>query len=62
MERPITIARQEFIEELVSLVNSSGLPAFVISEVLTTTLQATRTQERIQLEEDRKKMEAKKDD
>lgn len=61
MEKPITIARQEFIEELVSLVNTSGLPAFVISEVLTTMLQATREQEKIQLEEDRKKMEVKKD-
>lgn len=38
MEKPITVARQEFIEELVKLINESGLPAFVISPILKDTL------------------------
>ena len=61
MEKPITIARQEFIDKLVSLINTSGLPAFVISGILEAMLQATREQERLQLEADKKKMEEKKD-
>lgn len=34
MDKPITVARIEFIDKLVELVNNSGLPSFVIMPVL----------------------------
>lgn len=34
MDKPITVARVEFIDKLVELVNNSGLPSFVIMPVL----------------------------
>ena len=35
---PITVARQKYIEEICSITNKSGLPAFVIADVLERTL------------------------
>lgn len=43
LEKPITVRRKEFVDELAKLVNSSGLPAFVIADLLerlVTTLHA----------------------
>ena len=34
MNKPIELARQDFIDGLVSLVNEAGLPAFVVADVL----------------------------
>lgn len=34
VQKPITVARQDFMEQLVTLCNISELPLFVISEVL----------------------------
>ena len=34
IKKPITLAQQDFTKDLVELVNSSGLPAFVISNIL----------------------------
>jgi hypothetical protein len=34
MEKPLTVARQEFAENIVSVINDSGLPAFVALEIL----------------------------
>lgn len=34
MDKPITVARQEFMDALVNLVNGSELPAFVITPLL----------------------------
>lgn len=34
MDKPIVIRRQEFIEELINLINGSGLPAFAVIDVL----------------------------
>ena len=36
MQKPITVARQEFIEKISSAVNESGLPAFVVADVFKT--------------------------
>ena len=41
MEKPSTVLRQEFMENLASLINSSQLPAFVIADILKNTLQVT---------------------
>lgn len=34
IEKPTTIAREEFITNLVNLINESGLPAFVMEPIL----------------------------
>ena len=34
ISKPITVARQEFAENIVELINNSGLPAFVALEIL----------------------------
>ena len=52
MEKPITVARQEFTQALVNLVNSSGLPAFVMRQSLAQMDQALAQLEQAQLEKD----------
>ena len=34
MNKPLTIARQEFAQALVELINNSGLPAFIMSDLV----------------------------
>lgn len=52
MDKPITVARQEFTQALVNLVNSSGLPAFVMRQSLAQMDQALAQLEQAQLEKD----------
>ena len=52
MEKPITVARQEFTQDLVNLVNNSGLPAFVMRSALAQMDQALAQLEQAQLEKD----------
>ena len=53
MNKPLTIARQEFIDDLVNLINGSGLPAFVMSDVLSDILSDVRMEEQRQLARDK---------
>ena len=39
MNKPLTVARQEFLEAVVMLVNKSPLPAFVLAEMLEVALK-----------------------
>ncbi len=57
MTKPITVARQEFNEKLVALVNESKLPAFVVREALATAYEGLTEVEKAQLEADRKAWE-----
>lgn len=50
--KPITVARQQFIEQLCSIVNNSGLPAFVISDVLERVLFEVKTLAKAELQRD----------
>lgn len=34
IKKPITIARQEFIDNLIKLCNDSGLPFFIIEDII----------------------------
>lgn len=52
MVKPITVARQEFSESLVKLVNESGLPAFVMRQALAQMDNALSQLEQAQLEKD----------
>ena len=38
MNKPSTVARQEFIEKQIELINNSGLPAFVLVDIAEETL------------------------
>lgn len=51
--KPISIAREEFINALANLINESGLPAFIISPVLKEVLVEVQNAERVQLEQDK---------
>lgn len=55
MNKPITIVREEFIEELTNLINNSGLPAFILEPVLRDTYNKVKAVERQQLENDKKR-------
>lgn len=58
MVKPITVARQEFSEALVKLVNNSGLPAFVMRQALAQMDNALSHHEQAQLEKDRAEWDA----
>lgn len=58
MNKPITVARQEFSEALVKLVNESGLPAFVMRQALAQMDNALSQLEQAQLEKDRAEWDA----
>ena len=42
MTKPSTVARQEFIEKQVALINESGLPAFVLIDIVEEALDQLR--------------------
>ena len=42
MQKPSTVLRQEFVENLAELINTSELPAFVLADVLKNTLTVTQ--------------------
>lgn len=52
MRKPTTIARVEFIENLIQLINSSDLPAFVIEPILSSVLLDVRKDMDIQYKRD----------
>ena len=43
VRKPLTIARQEFLENIAKTINESGLPAFIIGDVLSGVLSEVRT-------------------
>ncbi len=57
MQKPITVAKKEFSEAVVEVVNSSGLPFFVIRQVLEELLKAVCQGEEAQEEKDRAEYE-----
>lgn len=63
MDKPIELARQEFIEKLVDVVNGSQLPAFVAADVFRNMVVQLDQAAAAQLEQARKayeEQEAKK--
>lgn len=57
MNKPITVARQEFVDGLVELINSSALPAFIIREVIAKTDAELAKVEQTQYEQDKQAWE-----
>lgn len=54
MDKPITVERMEFAEAMVQLINSSSLPAFVISDVMKSALQHVEALSDAQYENEKK--------
>ncbi len=57
MDKPITVAREEFTQDLIKMVNTAELPAFVIADILKDALAEIRRIAERQLAEDRQKWE-----
>ena len=55
--KPITILREEFIENLLNLCNGSGLPFFVLESILKDFTQNIHAASKQQYETDKKKYE-----
>lgn len=52
--KPITVARQEFLDSQVALINNSGLPAFIVADILGQLLASVKQQIQPQYESDAK--------
>ena len=55
MEKPITIIRSEFMEELNSLIDNSNLPPFILEPIFRDVYNMIRNAEIRQLEYDKQK-------
>ena len=58
MNKPITVAYEEFKLELASLINNSGMPMFLIESILQNYLGEVRAVAQKQYENDKKQYEA----
>lgn len=54
-EKPITLMREDFINDIVDLCNNSGLPFFMIEDIMKNLVREIHAAAQQQLEEDRKK-------
>lgn len=52
MDKPITVAREEFRRDLVDVINNAKLPAFVIRGVIEEILPVLKDQENMQYQKD----------
>lgn len=59
--KPITVKHEEFIDNLMSLINTSGLPFFVVESVLSNILRDVSVLRQQQYEKDLKRYEQMKD-
>ena len=57
IRKPLTIARQEFLENLANVINESELPAFIIGDVLSGVLSEVRALAERQYNNDRENYE-----
>lgn len=59
IQKPITLLREDFIENIQNLCNSSGLPYFVISDILKWLIPQVDEVARREIEKDKAIFEAK---
>lgn len=57
-EKPITLVREDFINNIIDTCNNSGLPFFMIEDIMKDLIQQIHAAAKQQLEEDRKKYQA----
>lgn len=62
MERPLSVAREDFVEDLVKLINDSGLPMFVVLDVLKGAEVEVKDAAQRQYEQDKKAYEEAKEE
>ena len=55
LEKPITLVREDFINNIIDTCNNSGLPFFMIEDIMKDLIQQIHAAAKQQLEEDRKK-------
>lgn len=55
--KPVTLVRQEFINDITKLINESSLPAFVIEDILEKILKQVHDLTNIQYEQEKKRYE-----
>jgi hypothetical protein len=55
LEKPITLVREDFINNIIDTCNNSGLPFFMIEYIMKDLIQQIHVAAQQQLEEDRKK-------
>lgn len=53
VSKPITIAREEFVNKLIDLCNKSGMPFFCVESILKDLIQEVHTASIKQYEEDK---------
>lgn len=57
VQKPITVARADFISDLTNLVNNSGLPSFILEPIFKDMFNDMKIMSQRQLESDRKQYE-----
>lgn len=62
MNKPTTVLRQEFIETQINMINNSGLPAFVLVDIMEEVLVALRNNAAEQYKKDKAEWEQYKKD
>ena len=62
MQKPSTVLRQEFIDNLTTLINTSELPAFVLADLLKNAMSVMQELAEKQYLADRAKWEAENGD
>ncbi len=62
MDKPLTVARQEFAENIVEVINNSGLPAFVMLEIVQSCERELTKLSQTQYEKDKAEYEESKED
>lgn len=62
MDKPLTVARQEFAENIVEVINNSGLPAFVMLEIIQSCERELTKLSQTQYEKDKAEYEESKED
>lgn len=62
MEKPLSVAREDFVNELVELVNNSGLPMFVVLEVLKCAVEEVKEAASRQYEQEKLEYEKSKEE
>lgn len=60
--KPLTVAREEFIESLVKLINGANLPMFVVESILRDIAAETKAAAQKQYEIDKKAYETEEED
>lgn len=62
MERPLSVAREDFVNSLVELVNNSGLPMFVVLDVLKSATEEVKDAAARQYEQEKMEYEKSKEE